>query len=164
VSFTGEPAVEATVTIEAPIEHVWSVMLDTGAYAEWNPFIVKVDAPPGRAPQPGDHLRLHVRWAGGRATRARELVTRLEPPAQDGNVSRALLVYEFRGWPYYLGLARGRRSQHLERVAGGSTVYRTTEHFGGLLGRFLPVKQTQEGFERHASGLRSRAESLRPGD
>jgi len=28
----------ASVDIEAPIEQVWSVMLNTGTYAEWNPF------------------------------------------------------------------------------------------------------------------------------
>jgi hypothetical protein len=159
--FTDPPQVDTSIAIQAPIELVWSVMLDTAGYGEWNPFVVKVGAPPDRALQPSDHLALHVQWAGGRATRARELVTRLEPPAEAGEASRAVLVYEFRGWPYYLGLAKGRRTQSLEQRTGEPTVYRTTEHFGGLLKRFLPVKATQEGFERHASALRRRAESLK---
>lgn len=112
------------VSIDASIELVWSVMTDVSAYDEWNPFVVHVDGPAGRAPSPGDMLVLHVRWAGGRATKARELVTRVDPPAADEEVAWAELVYEFRGWPYYAGLALGRRTQHLEQRAGQPTRYR----------------------------------------
>ena len=30
-------------TIEAPIEQVWAVMLDTASYGEWNPFVEQAD-------------------------------------------------------------------------------------------------------------------------
>lgn len=43
------PRAEFTIEIQAPIERVWQVMLDMNAYAEWNPFIVKVEGvAPGR--------------------------------------------------------------------------------------------------------------------
>ena len=158
--FRSEPDVDASVGIDAPIEVVWGVMLDLDAYAQWNPFVVRIDGPDDRPPALGDVLTLHVRWPSGRKTTARELVTAIEPPAAGDGVTRATLVYEFRGWPYYLGLARGRRTQTLERAAGGQTTYRTTEHFGGLLKKTLPVRSTQDGFERHAVALRDRAESL----
>jgi hypothetical protein len=148
------------VRIDAPIEVVWRVMLDLDAYPEWNPFVVRIDGPSGRSPMVADDLTLHVRWESGRSTKARERVTAIEPPAAADDVMRARLVYEFRGWPYYVGLARGKRTQLLEQAAGDPTTYRTTEHFGGLLMRTLPVRATQDGFERHAAALRSRAESV----
>jgi hypothetical protein len=158
--FPTDPDVDASVTIDAPIEVVWRVMLDLDAYPQWNPFVVRIEGPAGRPPALGDDLVLHVRWQSGRTTSARERITAIEPPAPVDGVTRAILVYEFRGWPYYAGLARGRRTQTVEQTAGGPTTYRTTEHFGGLLRRTLPVRSTQEGFERHAAALRSRAESL----
>src|SRR5262249_26042341 len=72
------PRAEAEIAIEAPIELVWRVMLDLGAYARWNPFIVRID-PPGAGPaRVGDDLVLHVRWRSGLAVRTRERITRLE--------------------------------------------------------------------------------------
>lgn len=157
--FRDAPDVDASVTIDAPAQTVWSVMLDLDAYPQWNPFVERIDGP-GRAPAVGDHLILHVRWQSGRKTKARERVTAVEPPAAANRVTRATLVYEFRGWGYYLGLAKGRRTQTVEQFDGEQSTYRTTEHFGGLLRKTLPVRSTQDGFERHAAALRSRAESL----
>jgi hypothetical protein len=53
----------ASVDIDAPIERVWAVMLDTGAYAEWNPFVVHVEC--ASPPKVCDPIKLHVRWANG---------------------------------------------------------------------------------------------------
>src|SRR5262249_29687967 len=105
------PRAEAEIAIEAPIELVWRVMLDLGAYARWNPFIVRID-PPGAGPaRVGDDLVLHVRWRSGLAVRTRERITRLEPPRAAGARRDATLEYEFRGPVAALGLVRGRRLQ-----------------------------------------------------
>ena len=48
---------EAKVLIDAPIERVWEVMIDVGAYREWNPFIVDVETAAG-APVVGKAMRL----------------------------------------------------------------------------------------------------------
>ena len=150
----------ASVSIDAPAELVWNVMLDLDGYGQWNPFIVRVDAPGGRAPRVGDPITLHVRFRGGRAVASRERITRIEAPAVDGAVARALLEYEFYGRLHRVGLVRGRRLQRLEQGADGSTLYRTEERFRGALAFAVPARAVQDGFQRHARALKQRAESL----
>lgn len=146
----------ATVEIDAPLDRVWAVMLDTAAYGVWNPFVVRVDGP--SPPTVGDPIRLHVRFARGRA-RSPERVTVLEPPADgpDG-VRRAALAYVYEGVPARLGLVRGTRWQRLSRPPGGLTTYATVEEFSGPLVRLAGPARVQDGFERHAAALRRRCE------
>lgn len=150
---------EATASIDAPAELIWRVMLDLDSYGSWNPFIIRVDRPNGRAAQVGDAITLHVRFGGGRLVASRERITTISAPAQAGGVVRALLEYEFYGRLHGAGLVRGRRSQVLEQ-AGGSTVYRTSEQFRGVLAFAVPLGAVRDGFRRHADALRLHAESL----
>jgi len=151
---------QASVSIDAPAELVWSVMLDLPSYGLWNPFIRRIDAPEGRAPLVGDAITLHVRFGGGRSFASRERITTIEPPAVTGSVARAVLEYEFYGRLHRVGLIRGRRSQRLEQVAGGLTRYRTEERFRGAMTFLLSMRAVQDGFERHAHALKLRAESM----
>ncbi len=148
----------ASVVIDAPLETVWAVMLDTASYAEWNPFVVRADCP--SPPSPGDPIVLHVRWANGTGTRSPERVSVIEPPAadQDG-VVRATLSYVYEGLPARLGLVRGTRHQRLTQHPGGPTEYDTVEEFSGPLVRFAGPGRVAEGFRRHAEALKARAES-----
>lgn len=150
----------ATVDIDAPLDHVWAVMLDTAAYGDWNPFVVRVDGP--SPPSVGDPIRLHVRFARGRA-RSPERVTVLEPPTDDpadkpGGVRRATLAYVYEGVPARLGLVRGTRWQRLSQPAGGPTTYATVEEFSGPLVPLAGPGRVQDGFERHAVALKQRCE------
>jgi hypothetical protein len=150
------PTADAKVQIDAPLELVWSVMIDLARYGEWNPFIVRADV---RATEvrPGTELLLHVRWPGGGGTTSREIVTRMEAP---GGSSRAALEYVFDGLLARTRLVTGSRVQELEQLSSGSTAYHTYEHFHGLLARGVPLKKVQRGFEAHANALKLRAESL----
>ena len=149
---------EADVTIDAPADVVWAVMLDVGHYPLWNPFIVRVDVPGDPALRVGDAITLHVRFRGGRAVASRERITRIQPP--DGAPVRALLEYEFYGRLHHVGLVRGRRIQRLEQGPDGSTRYHTEERFRGALAFVLSVPAIQDGFRRHARALKERAESI----
>ena len=150
---------QAEATIDAPVDLVWSVMLDLPAYGEWNPFIVRADRSGGAEPAVGDDLRLHVKWRRGGGATSSERISRLEPPRADGDTTRALLEYEYLGLVARLRLVNGFRQQSLEQRAGGPTVYRTTEDFSGLAARVV-VPMVQDGFARHAAALKARAESL----
>jgi Polyketide cyclase / dehydrase and lipid transport len=151
---------QAAATIDAPLDLVWSVMLDLDAYPAWNPFVVRVDGPVGGAPAVGDDLRLHVRWTSGRGVTSTERITRLEPPG--GEPRRAALEYEFRGPLATLGLVRGRRLQEVEEVVDG-TRYRTSECLHGRLAFAAPIGRVRDGFERHAAALQARAEAVHAG-
>ena len=105
---------QATVTIDAPIDLVWSVMLDLPAYREWNPFIYRARKSGDDTARVGDDLVLHVRFRSGRAVASPERITAIEAPA-DG---RAALEYEFRGPLHACGLIRGRRRRSWKTLAG----------------------------------------------
>jgi uncharacterized protein YndB with AHSA1/START domain len=152
------PQAIATVAIKAPIEVVWRAMLDTHAYGEWNPFVVRVDRAPGE-PVVGQRMRLHVRWASGKGTTSDEEIARVEPPSVEAP-RRAALVYAYRGLLHALWLVRGSRFQTLEESADGVTLYRSEETFRGLLASSVPLADVQDGFERHAQALRARAEAM----
>lgn len=150
----------ATVSIDAPLQLVWSIMLDLDAYEDWNPFILRVDAPPGRPAQVGDDITLHVRFGGGRRVASRERIRTIEPPTMVDTEMRASLAYEFHGRLHAAGLVRGRRTQVLVQRPGESTVYTTTERFHGLIGFVVPTAAVRGGFRRHAKALKRHAEEL----
>ena len=156
----GEAHAEAS--IGAPIELVWQIMLDTGAYGEWNPFIVEVGRPDGPDLALGHRVVLHVRWHTGGRARATERITALDAPALTGG-ARALLEYEYGGPLAALGLVRGRRQQVLEAVDETTTTYTTHERLHGALAGLAPLGRVQDGFERHAAALKARAEHLAAG-
>ena len=148
----------ASITIDAPLELVWAVMLDTASYAEWNPFVERAET--ASPPAVGNPIVLHVRWADGRTTRSPERITALEPPATTDGVCRASLSYVFEGWPARLGLVRGVRHQRVSQRAGEPTTYETVEEFSGPLVPLAGPDRVADGFRRHAEGLRRRAEQL----
>ena len=150
----GNPS--ASVEIEAPIERVWSVMLDTASYGEWNPFVEKADC--SSDPAVGDPIVLHVRWANGRSTTSPERISVIEPPHEEGGLRRATLAYVYEGLPAKLGLVRGTRYQRLWQQPGGPTHYDTVEEFSGPLVRLAGPKRVEDGFRRHAEALKQRCE------
>lgn len=152
---TSQP--RASIDIDAPLERVWEVMLDTAAYGLWNPFVVRADCV--SPPVVGARITLHVVFAGGRTARSPERITALDHPYSDGSVQRATLAYVYQGVPARLGLVRGTRWQRLSRRGDGPTRYETVEEFSGPLVRFAGPERVEDGFRRHAAALKARAES-----
>ena len=149
----------ASATIDAPIEVVWGVMLDTEAYGEWNPFVERLESP--QPPAEGAPIVLHVRWANGKTARSPERIVTIEPPERDsGGVATACLSYVYEGLPSKLGLVKGVRHQRLRQPPGGQTSYDTVEEFSGPLVRFAGPARVAEGFARHAAALKRRAEEI----
>ncbi|MDN5745431.1 MAG: SRPBCC domain-containing protein [Nocardioidaceae bacterium] len=152
----------AETDIDAPLDLVWQVMVDTERYGEWNPFVVRAEtAQPARV---GNPIVLHVRWTNGGRTRSPERITALDGPAAHGDgTTRATMSYVFEGWPAKLGLVKGVRHQRLIQHPGGPTRYATVEEFSGPLVRLAGPGRVAEGFRRHAAGLKTRAEALAGG-
>lgn len=150
----------AEVVIEAPLPVVWEVVLDTASYAEWNPFVERVDL--AVPPAVGVAVRLHVRWADGSTARSRERIGALEQPHPEGpdGTTTALLSYGYEGWPARLGLVRSVRHQRLTQFLDGPTTYLTDGLFHGPLLALAGPARIQDGFERHAAALKARAEQL----
>ena len=149
----------ATAEIDAPLDLVWSVMVDTDRYPEWNPFVVRVDCE--QPPTVGTPIRLHVEFAGGKQVESPERITALEPPYDDEGTHRAALAYVYEGWPAKLRLVRGTRWQRLSQQPGGPTRYETVEEFSGPLVPLAGPGRVEDGFRRHAEALKQRAEQLK---
>ena len=150
----------ASVSIDAPIDVVWAVMLDTAAYGEWNPFVYEVECPSPAAV--GDPIVLHVRWANGRTTRSPERIRVIEPPHDADGVRSALLSYAYEGLPDKLGLVHSVRHQRLTQAPGEPTSYATDQELTGPMVRFAGPDRITDGFRRHAEGLKQRAEAQTP--
>ena len=151
----------ASVVIDAPLDLVWQVMLDTASYGDWNPFVYQVEC--ASPAQVGDPIVLHVRWANGRTTTSPEQVTAVAPPHASAGGRTALLAYEFVGWPDRLGLVHSIRHQRITEQPNGTTRYETHQDLTGPLVRLAGPARITDGFERHAQGLKARAESLHRG-
>jgi hypothetical protein len=108
------PFAEAAVEIAAPIDVVWRVMTDLPRYREWNPFVVAIEPVDG-AFRVGTAIALTVKWGRRGGASTIEVVDRLDAPARDGELQRALMEYRFVGWLPRLALVRGSRQQALEQ-------------------------------------------------
>lgn len=148
----------AEVAIDAPLDLVWSVMLDVDAYGEWNPFVVRAECPD--PPRVGDPIRLHVVFGDGRSAVSPERISVVEPPSDDDGVRRATLAYVYEGLPSKLRLVRSIRFQRLVQEPGGPTRYETVGEFTGPLVALAGMARVQDGFRRHADALKQRAELL----
>ncbi len=148
----------ASIEIDAPLDVVWAVMIDTASYGEWNPFVVRVET--ATPPAVGNPIVLHVEWANGRGARSPERISALDAPSSDGDTRSATMSYVYEGLPARLGLVRGVRHQRLTQVGGGPTTYETVEEFRGPLVALAGPGRVADGFRRHAEALKVRAESL----
>lgn len=153
----------AHADIDAPLSVVWSVMLDTASYGDWNPFVISAACP--SPPEPGDPIELTVRWTNGRTSRSPEQIALVEGPRTDAaGVVTATLAYDYKGFGSRSGLIRGRRYQRLRQEPGGPTAYDTVEEFSGPLVPLAGPARVQEGFQRHAAALKARSEGLAAAD
>lgn len=151
----------ASIDIDAPLDHVWAIMIDTERYGEWNPFVERAETAQPAAV--GNPIVLHVVWANGSRTRSPERITALDGPATDATgTTTARMSYVYEGLPARLGLVRGVRHQVLTQRPGGPTSYETVEEFRGPLVRLAGPGRVADGFRRHAEGLKRRAEERSP--
>ena len=137
------------VTIHAPVETVWAVLVDFERYSEWNEFCpsiktrLEVDAPVDMMVDLGDGLQNQV-----------EYFERIE--------TNSTLVWSVTmGGP---GELFARRTQTLTPIDQDSCTYVTDDRFEGtlvstVLDAFGPA--IERGFNTCALGLKRRAESLR---
>ncbi len=151
---------QASITIWAPIERVWSVIIELSRYRDWNPFIYDVVNAPEEL-SVGSRFLLRVRWADGTTAESWETTTHLAPPTHTSQApTSAMLAYRYSSWLARVGLVRATREQHLlQKVGEAATHYSTRETFHGPLARFLPLANVEEGFQRHARALKQHAES-----
>jgi len=133
-----------TTVIDAPAEVIWSILLEVGAYPEFDPFCERVEG----AVALGAKLKVYSKLSPGRAFAL--VVKALEPNAR--------MVWQG-GMP--LGLFKGVRTFSIADRADGRCTFTMHEVFSGpmlpLIAKSLP--DMTEAFDAFAAGLRRRAEA-----
>lgn len=132
----------ATTVIDAPPDRVWSVLVDTASYPEWDPFCIRIEG----AVAPGAKLKAYSKLSPGRGFAVK--VTELEPHRR--------MTWRG-GMPF--GLFEGVRTFDLT-PRGGATEFALREVFRGpMLGMIRKsIPDMTEAFEAFAAGLKERSE------
>jgi hypothetical protein len=134
--------------IHASSEEVWKILVKFDEYAEWNPFIRRVE---GDA-QVGARLEVEIEPPGGRAMTFQPIVLRSER-------SREL---RWLGHLWQPGLLDGEHVFCVEPLGTERVRFVQRERFTGLLGpMLLPLigKRTRRGFEAMNEALKARVET-----
>lgn len=142
--------ITTTANIPAPPEAVWEVLTDFAAYAEWNPFMNRVEG----APQVGSKLRVHMSPPGGRGVTFRPTVLVAVP----GRELRWLGTLGVRG------LFDGEHFFTLTVDGKGGTRLTQGETFSGVLVALMrgSVSGADAGFEAFNRALTQRVQALLP--
>jgi hypothetical protein len=142
--------IERSIEIDASPATVWSILADTGAYPEWNPFMTKLagDFTVGAT------LEVRIEPPNARPMTFKPTVLAAEPERELRWLGRFILP----------GLVDGEHSLRVEPLAEGRSRFIQTERFSGLLVRPLQsmLGKTALGFEQMNASLKARAESLVP--
>ena len=136
------------ITVQAPLERVFDLLVDFSAYGSWNPFVVEVTGA-SRAAE-GVRMRFKLPWREGRFMYSDEQVTRVQPP--EGGA--ALVAWRYDSPLARWGLLRSERVQTLRRLPDGFTAYATEVVFHGPVSALVPVRWVQAGFEAQAQAIR----------
>ena len=135
------------VTIKAPVELVWEILLDFAHYGEWNTFCpsAKVDSL-----ELGSAVDMMVNL-GGNLSRQVEYLCRVEP--------QVCVAWGMENKPQ--DPVHAVRSQHLKRLDKNRCTYLSVDEFAGpqmaaMLEKFANF--VEEGFNRCAYDLKAHAE------
>ena len=140
--------IQAAITINAPLEHVWSVIIDLAHYSEWNTFVPTIQS----SLQIGSSLTMGVQMNKKLHVKITATVTIVEPQYQLAWKTR------FPAWFLY-----SERIQTVLALDANTTQYETHETFTGLMAPLLKLalaRDLQRGFASIALNLKGRAESL----
>jgi hypothetical protein len=116
-SFLTSKTFEAEITIAAPPEKIWAVLMDTGAYPDWNPTFVEVSGPY----LVGTKISSRVRKPDGAFVEMRPTVKALVPNRE---------LRQGGGLP---GVLTYKHSWILQPVEGGTLVRQIDVDRGGFL-------------------------------
>ncbi|KAF8219088.1 hypothetical protein L208DRAFT_1418859 [Tricholoma matsutake] len=164
---SGVFSVSSSITIDAPREKVWSIILDFASYKEWNPFVrgqTIVDkagnALSDQTPAEGQYLLIspvHLPPTMGEPGWFQTQSTSTTISTLDQENYRVAWI----GISFPRFLLNTERWQSLSVDLDGKTKYETIEVFSGILAyivKFLMREKLVMGFNAQAEGLKQRAE------
>jgi hypothetical protein len=136
-------AYEASATIHAPADRIWSILTDAASYPSWDSGITRVD---GRIAD-GEHITVHAEVSPGRTF----------PVSVQLDAPRTMTWSG--GMP--LGLFRGVRTFRLTPGEDGAIIVTMREEYSGPLAPLIwrSIPDLGPSFARFVSGLKAHAEA-----
>ena len=137
---------QATTSIRATPESIWTILTDGARYPDWNTTVDRLEG----TIAPGQKIKLHVKLNPGRAFPVR--VSEFEPSRR--------MVWRG-GMP--LGLFKGERTFSLTPRSDGAVDFSIKEVFSGPLSPLIEksIPDMQPAFDEFAASLKRRAEQPR---
>ena len=134
------------IEIDAPPSTVWSVVADTGSYANWNPFMPRLNG----ELREGSKLDVRIAPPGGRPMSFKPTVVAVEPERELRWIGRFLVR----------GLFEGEHTFRIESLDNNRSRFIQSERFSGILvGAFKStLDKTEIGFEQMNAALKAQAE------
>lgn len=139
--------INTEITINAPIDIVWTVLTDFNSYKNWNPFMQDIQ---------GD-ARLNER-----------LIVTINPPGKKKMVFKPKIIslsnkteFSWIGNLLIPGIFDGHHSFLLKKVSSDKALLIHSEQFSGILKKpiFRLIKEsTESGFEQMNQALKKRCE------
>lgn len=141
--------VQADILIDRPPADVWTVLSNSAAYPDWNPFITRVE---------GDFREgatIRIVLGTGSDSAVFEPTVLLVRPDQD---------LCWRGNVWVRGLFDGKHCIHLRAVPGGTHLEQTERFSGLLVGRLTSdvIEDTRRSFQAMNAAVKQRVESKMP--
>jgi hypothetical protein len=136
-------SIHTQISINAPEEKIWNILMDTTAYSQWNSFLAvegsfAKDAVIGVVVSPPEDKSIHF-----------------EPTVL--KLSSDELIW--RGRLIMPGLFTGEHRFSMVKQPDGQVVLHQDEEFSGILVPFVNLDNTRRGFEKMNAELKARAES-----
>jgi len=138
------PRFETTITIKAPAQMIWEILVDAANWPTWNSTVDKVDG----TIAPGESITVYAKVNPGRAFPVK--VTEFAAPQR--------MVWTG-GMP--LGLFKGVRTYTLTSRDEGETDFTMSEEYSGLLAGMMTrsIPDLQPAFDEFARSLKAKAEA-----
>ena len=136
--------INTEILIKATPQKVWTILTNFDNYPEWNPFI---------------------KFINGEVKVGNKITVRIEPPEEKGMTFKPkVLIYETNkelrwiGHLLFPGLFDGEHKFELIDNGNGTTTFKQSEKFKGLLLGLLNVEHTKKGFESMNEKIKELAE------
>jgi hypothetical protein len=139
--------IRTEIEIAAPLQRVWSVLMDLPGHQRWNPFVRSIEG----IPRVGEMLKIVVQAPGGRSIRFRPRVLAVDTTHE----------FRWKGKFFVQGLFDGEHFFLLEARPDGGVRFQQGETFSGLLVPFLKSSlegATKEGFIAMNQAIKREAE------
>ena len=140
--------IATSVLIAAPVERVWSVLMDFAAYPSWNPFIRSLSGDTA----PGSRLNVTIQPVGGK-------VMSFSPKVMVCERGRE---FRWKGRVLLPGVFDGEHHFQLSSLNATSTTFAHGEEFTGILVPFVMRGSmwsgTEAGFAAMNQALKARIE------